>query len=155
MVLYCIRVVVHAMMQCPEQGCNRKYKTDERLLRHLQNDHNKALELAADLVASATKIAPTPKGTRPAGAAAAASAELARAREDHAARAHIEEQRMRRIAENPSECCICFDQPAGGAAAIPCGHAYFCLQCITECYAKGKPCPFCRTHMTKVQQLYQ
>ena len=67
-------------------------------------------------------------------------------------RAQIEAERLQRIKDKPSECAICFERHAN-AAAIPCGHAYFCYECLTKYQQKG--CPFCRAKIERALRLYQ
>jgi len=60
------------------------------------------------------------------------------------------------VRENPDTCTICMEN-ASNAAVVPCGHAYFCYECITE-YLESfshRGCPFCRGKMDNVIRIYK
>jgi hypothetical protein len=117
------------LMQCPEAGCNRKYKTKQRLQLHVQETHGKTDVNLDNVVTVAAKE--RNKSSRPIPIPApAATAEA-------------------------TECCICLDASGGRAAATPCGHAMFCYDCIQEYFSRGYPCPCCRATMSGVIKLYQ
>jgi hypothetical protein len=233
-------------MICPEHGCNSKYKTKTRLLKHLRNKHKIKAELIhvehvekvptnaeRDRIDQARKeeveqqlqqqririeaergdrdrarrqheeeeqrrreieeIAKQEAETRyreefkeewiahirereslevermrrqaeaeAISAAIAVEAEQQRARADRELfelKAQIETERLSivsRVNENPGDCAVCLERPSGGAAVIPCGHAYFCLPCIKICAEKYKRrgCPFCSGPIIKIQPLF-
>lgn len=62
---------------------------------------------------------------------------------------------LQRVRENPDDCAVCFDRPSGGAAVIPCGHAYFCHPCLVNWHEnyRNRGCPYCRGPITKIQVL--
>ena len=233
-------------MICPEHGCNSKYKTKPKLLKHLRNKHKIKAELIhiehvekvptnaeRDRIAQTRReeveqqlqqqrvrieaergdrdrarrqreeeeqrrreieeIAKQEAETRyrvefkeewmahirerealevertrrraeaeAASVARAIDTENQRARADRELfelKAQIETERLsivRRVNENPGDCAVCLERPSGGAAVIPCGHAYFCLPCLTNCAVnyKRRGCPFCRGPITKIQPLF-
>lgn len=50
------------------------------------------------------------------------------------------------------ECSICMDRLCD-AAVVPCGHAAFCYQCLTDDTVKS--CPSCRCKIERVIHLYR
>ncbi len=71
-------------------------------------------------------------------------------------RVDAESALLKRVSENPNECCICMDRPTN-ATVVPCGHAFFCVVCLTEAQTnhRQRGCPFCRGPIEKVLRLYQ
>lgn len=62
---------------------------------------------------------------------------------------------LERCKENSEECSICFDHKAD-TAPVPCGHKYFCYDCINnynKTYAQ-KGCPCCRKPITTILKIY-
>lgn len=60
-----------------------------------------------------------------------------------------------RIASNPETCSICFDSPSD-TAVVPCGHKFFCYDCIVN-YKFSKDnatCPMCRTKIDSVIKIF-
>ena len=51
-----------------------------------------------------------------------------------------------------TECCICFTEKAD-AAITPCGHANYCMNCISK-YPKEKGCPSCRGPIQSILKIY-
>lgn len=128
------------LMPCPERGCNRKYKTGDRFALHLREAHGKDAVDIDGLVAVAPKVAAKPRRTPVKRTITPPIPIPAPPRPDDA---------------DQSDCCICYEAPAGGAAPVPCGHATFCYPCLKACFERGQPCPFCRGVMTGVIKLYQ
>jgi hypothetical protein len=131
-----------SLLLCPQQGCRRKYKTEETLRKHLDKVHHLK---DADLV-DVQKV-PTK-----------AEKDCRRQEREHIeleiARRQL--QSLHRVKENPELCAICFERPSGGAAVIPCGHSSFCFPCLTNVFEhyKGNGCPLCRGEMSKIQVLF-
>lgn len=60
-----------------------------------------------------------------------------------------------RIGKNIDECSICADKPCD-TAVIPCGHKFFCYECINtyhQTYAH-RGCPFCRNDIMCVAKIF-
>ena len=60
-----------------------------------------------------------------------------------------------RIGKNTDECSICADKPCD-TAVIPCGHKFFCYECINT-YHQTYPhrgCPFCRSDIMCVVKIF-
>jgi hypothetical protein len=51
-----------------------------------------------------------------------------------------------------TKCVVCFEPNAGDDVLQPCGHVIACPPCSGKLV--GRPCPVCRTHVTKVQRVY-
>lgn len=57
--------------------------------------------------------------------------------------------------KNTNDCTICFDNKAD-TAAIPCGHKFFCYQCIDD-YRNNYPqkgCPLCRKEILMISKIF-
>lgn len=52
-----------------------------------------------------------------------------------------------------SECIICLDKPKT-TVFMPCKHQCCCSNCSREVFNTGKMCPFCRTHVSDVIDVY-
>jgi flagellar biosynthesis GTPase FlhF len=216
-----------SLLLCPQPGCNRKYKREATLLKHLASQHN--VQQAQPLLDNLKKV-PTKaekeartqqqreerqrreeqqreerqrreeqqreerqrredeaRRQRELEEQARAEAEAAyqeRFREEHiqhiremealqieqarqkmaaeqelqALKAQIEAERlevMRRVRENPDNCAVCYDRASGGAAVVPCGHAYFCYPCLLNWKDnyQSRGCPYCRGSIKKIQKL--
>jgi hypothetical protein len=61
-----------------------------------------------------------------------------------------------RMLEHPEQCAICYERSSGGAAVIPCGHACFCFECLTDYVKKQKSrgCPVCRGQILTIQRIF-
>lgn len=59
------------------------------------------------------------------------------------------------LENDPSKCCICTEEDAT-TAALPCGHMFFCHECIND-YRRDYPnrgCPICREKINSVHKIY-
>jgi transcription termination factor NusB len=57
---------------------------------------------------------------------------------------------------NSSKCCIC-DNENSNTAIIPCGHKFFCYECINS-YSKNYPlkgCPICRQKIISILKIFE
>ncbi len=54
-----------------------------------------------------------------------------------------------------SICCICFNAPAN-TATIPCGHKMFCYECIEKhiISSQDKLCPICRSDIITITEIF-
>lgn len=57
------------------------------------------------------------------------------------------------VIENKRVCIICLKNKSN-TAIIPCGHAYYCLECINIVHRKFKKCPICRCIIESVMIVY-
>lgn len=108
--------------------CNKKYSRDEKLTDHIKRVHQRDAVDWVQVKEIPTKIQ----------------------------KEHIKDERGRllsRIRDRPDECAICFVAPSGGAAVVPCGHA-FCAPCLTT-WARdaSQTCPMCRGVIERVLTL--
>jgi hypothetical protein len=55
---------------------------------------------------------------------------------------------------SPPTCEICATDPQDRIAFVPCGHERFCRRCADRLQNSGEGCPFCRSPITGVLQLY-
>jgi len=142
------------LFQCPHPGCNRKYKVNARLALHLRDTHGLNDEQAEIKALAATQYLSKP----PRNGAGGATPKPPKSKPILIAVVPApggEEEEEERGLTVASECCICYDAPAGGAAAVPCGHAAFCYPCLMGCFGKRQPCPQCRGDMSAVIKLFQ
>lgn len=51
------------------------------------------------------------------------------------------------------QCCVCMAASFSGCL-VPCGHCQFCFSCATELHERVGRCPFCRTDISSVMQIY-
>ena len=51
-------------------------------------------------------------------------------------------------------CDVCLVRARCARAFVPCGHARFCYDCIGQLLMRDNRCPFCRTEVVQVLQLF-
>ncbi len=161
---------------CTQLGCNRKYKTEKKLIVHLQdkhqveeivlpdaievgknekirdNDHFQRIQQTHQLIEETRQ-----RKTLREKARYAAEERLAQQYGEQYFQEQEETLRIQqRVKENADDCAICFERPQN-AAAVPCGHAYFCFVCLLNQFTnhREKGCPFCREKIDKVVKLFQ
>lgn len=56
---------------------------------------------------------------------------------------------------NPEKCSICFEN-VSDTAIIPCGHKFFCYECINDYrYSyKHRGCPICRCNIENIIKIF-
>ncbi len=139
---------------CTQTGCNRKYKTQRQWGKHMKEQHLVTGQLTIPFPIEFVK-----------------KTNNKRSPVDEVARSPVVQERggqqcfnsqkemleiQKRVKEDTGECAICFDSPQN-AVAIPCGHAYFCLSCLTNQFEnhRSNGCPFCRGKLEKVVKIFQ
>ena len=55
---------------------------------------------------------------------------------------------------SPPTCDVCLIAPRDAVALVPCGHARFCRRCCDELVWNRLNCPFCRTPIAVLLDLY-
>jgi hypothetical protein len=100
--------------KCSVQGCHAAFKTEKELNRH-QKDNGLSFDWSQVEVEQEEK---------------------------NLADAHAD---AKEVAGNDdlSECVVCFENTVN-AMVIPCGHQYFCMDCIISVKASAGGCPYCR-----------
>lgn len=156
---------------CDHDGCNRKYKTEVKWLRHVQTAHgdkcgvdftlpewievdnkNNRNNSSASLVYDHNKSLEEARVRRAAqGAKERLAEELGnKCYEDNA----LVREAQKIVVEKVAECVICFDG-AQNALCFPCMHAVFCLPCITSVFNRSKICPICRADISWAREIFQ
>lgn len=140
---------------CTSSGCNRKYKSEASWLKHMKSVHGETPEDIPEKI-SIVKTASGCQSNR-----TALVQEVERIRNE----SKIKRQKMESFSNqiqakllkrsNEDECIICMEEytektPRG--CCVPCGHAYFCLNCL---HSLGKKlCPLCCTKFDSVIKIY-
>ncbi len=170
---------------CTEAGCNKKYKTFTKFESHLlavhskiadstiipveiTKDNRKTVENARD---SKVKKEEQAKKKAEILRQAALEEEAKRVADEATAERYmaLELEKVRLIEEtvkmqalylqrikDSEECCMCLAAPRD-AIVTPCGHKYFCFDCITN-YRSADPqkgCPMCRSDIILISRVYE
>ena len=161
---------------CDQPGCNRKYKTDVKMVQHLQRVHGikePVLPVPIDITKEKHSRSNTSHRKEKEVELAAQRRKLLREQQkiaeeaylaeqmaiaDRGAQLRLEEARRQnllkeRMLEAGEECIICLDEPKT-VACVPCGHAHFCYECLSEEKDRSGKCPLCRQGITLVLKLY-
>lgn len=124
---------------CTVAGCNKKYKTVAKFKEHVLLSHQQVVEHVPNLC----KVFKDPNK--------AMKLEAARKEAEHKERILEFEYKCRQNAlANAESCSICFERPRD-TAPMPCGHLFFCFQCIYPM----KTCPICRADIASLSKIYQ
>lgn len=166
---------------CPEMDCNKKYKQLNRLNDHLLNDHKIVNQSVIEPVLITkenkkvvennrnnskkkelydSKIAEIEEEKRVKKQIEDEILEKYKQEREEIERLKVENERLElelvnkintRSIENPDKCSICFDNNAD-TAIIPCGHKFFCYDCIDEYkdLYSHRGCPICRTKIENI-----
>lgn len=156
---------------CPNPGCNSKYKTSGKLLKHLDTKHPAYPKpLVSDLVLGASKDAKKDQAKKQRRDDAEAVLERRRLEDEARAAAqavfkeevharHLGQLRQQEEAAPTTECLICLEPVARGnlGHVAPCGHTTFCYSCINDYnvqYGQARGCPSCRGAIVCVSKVY-
>lgn len=111
---------------CVQDGCNRKYKTPAKLIKHCVNDHQ--------LVVSESPLTPVI---------------LTKDKKKS-----VEREKAANMQQKFShDCAICFDEMVAIGVVDGCGHG-FCFTCISDVKSHGLPCPKCRFPIGGISKLF-
>ena len=144
---------------CPAFGCTARFSTPEKCRRHVLNTHSFAAQPRPVSVGSLRPAAEVPAAAKAPAAAAPATESVA----EGAHRADLEARFIERARDMQaridsggadSVCAICMASPRL-AAAVPCGHAVFCMECLNAAVKVCNCCPLCRTPVTSVLAIFQ
>jgi len=170
---------------CTEKDCNKKYKTFSKFENHLLAVHSKIADPATEpleITKDNRKVveAARDKKVKKDGKAEKKAEILRQAEVDRIAKHAAEEATVERyvaleiekvrLAEeaiklqalciqrvkDSEDCCLCLSAPRN-AVVTPCGHKFYCFECITA-YREADPrkgCPVCRSDIILLSKVYE
>ncbi len=134
-----------AFYLCAQDGCNRKYKTSAKLIKHCIMEHQ--------LIVSESPLTPvivTKENKKSVEREKAANIQRS-IFQDQLEAAKRKQQEAGKFSKG--DCSICLESIVTIGSVNGCGHGY-CFTCISDVMSHGMPCPKCRQPIAGISKLF-